>query len=268
MLTHKHYFLICETLLDSLTHLAWHKKPYGSQLVDHSLQFDLVSLFSQTTNFGRAPLFKKFDCFFFDVDSTLIEQETIDEVAKRFDLYQQMHHVTVEAMAGKIDFARSVADRVRLLSGIDATEFEKITERLSLNPYVFELISFLKQCGTKIVLISGGFTSTVEHFAKLVQADAFYANELEVKNGKLTGRILGQILDSERKAFYIEETCKTFKLDPQKCAFVGDGANDRHALDYAGWAIGYQPKPVLYPHLDLKLGREGYKFLLRYLEAV
>ena len=253
---------------------SWTPEPYGFRLkVPEAIMqkaFDLSSVFQKYSNIGRVPSWVQegAEAFFFDVDSTLIEQETIDEIAKKHGLYDQIARDTAQAMAGKKDFAQSVMERVSLLKGLDAAEIAQIVQDLTFSPGVLDLIEWCHRRGIPVFLVSGGFTLTVRFFAEKIRAKRFYASELEIgKDGKLTGRIEGPLLDGPRKVHFYLEACKEFALNPLRCAFVGDGSNDRNAMDRAGWAIGYDPKPVLYPHLDLKLGKGGFSFLRHFLES-
>ena len=185
-----------------------------------------------------------------DMDSTLINIETLDEVADYAGLKQQIAAITEQSMNGVVDFAQSLRQRVALLKGLDASALQRVyAERLELNPGAKEFIATLKAQGIKTMLVSGGFTFFTERLKQRLDLDFAFANELEIIDGKLTGAMLGPLLDPAAKAAKVTEVCDMLGIvPPSRVMAIGDGANDRAMFDAAGAGIGYRPKAVLRPH--------------------
>jgi phosphoserine phosphatase len=181
----------------------------------------------------------------FDMDSTLIQQEVIDEMAKVAGVGEEVSRVTEMAMRGEIDFRQSLRKRVALLEGLDAAMLEKVCERVSLTEGAERLITALKAFGYKTAIISGGFTYFGRHLQQRLGIDYMHANELEVRDGRVTGRVLGQIVDGPRKAELLKEIANKERLNLEQVIAVGDGANDLPMLRIAGLGIAFHAKPVV-----------------------
>ncbi|MCB1147455.1 MAG: phosphoserine phosphatase SerB [Leptospiraceae bacterium] len=180
-----------------------------------------------------------------DMDSTLIKQEVIDEIADFAGVKPQVAEITERAMRGEIDFATALAERVALLKGLPVSDLEKVKDRLQLTDGVKELISFLKKMGFKTAVISGGFTPFTDHFREMLQLDYSFANTLEVKDGKLTGRTTGDIVDRERKAVLLKQLAEKENISLDQTVAVGDGANDLAMLEAAGLGVAFNAKPTV-----------------------
>ena len=185
-----------------------------------------------------------------DMDSTLINIETLDEVADFCGLKQQIAEITERSMNGAVDFTESLLHRVSLLKGLDARALEQVyDERVQLNPGAEQMIAKLKALGIKTMLVSGGFTFFTERLKNRLGLDFAFANALEVVDGKLTGSIIGPVLDPAGKAAKVREVSKLLGIvQPGRVIAIGDGANDRAMFDSAGTGIGYRPKPILRSH--------------------
>ncbi len=181
----------------------------------------------------------------FDMDSTLIQVEVIDELAKAAGVGEQVIAITEAAMRGEIDFKESLRRRVSLLKGLDASVLEEIAARLPLTEGAGRLISTLKKLGYKVAILSGGFTYFGKHLQKRLGIDYVHANELEIQDGRLTGGIVGDIVDGERKAALLKEIAGKEQLSLNQVIAVGDGANDLPMLDIAGLGIAFHAKPVV-----------------------
>ncbi|OIO03108.1 MAG: phosphoserine phosphatase SerB [Desulfovibrionaceae bacterium CG1_02_65_16] len=179
----------------------------------------------------------------FDMDSTLIQVEVIDELAKRCGVGEQVSAITAGAMRGEYDFKESLRRRLALLKGLDAAVLEDVADNLPLTEGAQRLISNLKRLGFKIAIISGGFTYFGERLKQLLGIDYVYANKLEVKNGQLTGRVVGPIVDGARKAELLRRLAEREGISLQQVAAVGDGANDLPMLGLAGLGIAFHAKP-------------------------
>ena len=179
----------------------------------------------------------------FDMDSTLIQVEVIDELAKRCGVGDQVSAITAGAMRGEYDFKESLRRRLALLKGLDAGVLENVADALPLTEGAERLISNLKRLGFKIAIISGGFTYFGERLKQLLGIDYVYANKLEIKDGKLTGRVVGPIVDGARKAELLRRLAEREGISLQQVAAVGDGANDLPMLGLAGLGIAFHAKP-------------------------
>ena len=179
----------------------------------------------------------------FDMDSTLIETEVIDELAIRAGVGEQVKAITERAMRGEIDFTESFRERVALLKGLDESVMQEIAENLPITEGVDRLMYVLKKYGYKIAILSGGFTYFGHYLQQKYGIDYVYANELEIENGKLTGRYLGDVVDGKRKAELLRLIAQVEKVDIAQTIAVGDGANDLPMLGIAGLGIAFHAKP-------------------------
>ena len=180
----------------------------------------------------------------FDMDSTLIQAECIDELARRHGVYDKVAAITERAMRGEIDFKESFTERVALLKGLDVSVMKDIAENLPITEGTDRLMSVLKTCGYKIAILSGGFTFFGEYLQRKYGIDYIYANELEIgEDGKLTGRYVGDVVDGRRKADLLKLIAQTEKVNIAQTIAVGDGANDLPMLLEAGLGIAFHAKP-------------------------
>jgi phosphoserine phosphatase len=187
-----------------------------------------------------------FGLFVTDMDSTLINIECIDEIADMQGLKTQVAAITEAAMLGELDFRESLTRRVALLAGLEEAALERVyTERLLLNPGAERLLAGLREAGIHTVLVSGGFTYFTERLKTRLGFDEAYANELEVVDGRLTGRVLGDIVDGQAKAAHLLRARHSLQLETHQVIAAGDGANDIPMLEAAGFGVAYRAKPVL-----------------------
>ncbi|MEY3200749.1 MAG: hypothetical protein RIR70_299 [Pseudomonadota bacterium] len=189
-----------------------------------------------------------YDCGLFvtDMDSTLITIECIDEIADMFGLKAEVSKITEAAMRGELDFSESLRRRVSLLAGLDESALMRVyDERLQLSPGAPRLMEALKKAGITTVLVSGGFTFFTERLKSRLGFDHAYANTLEVAGGKLTGRVLGGIVDADKKRTVLLEQKEALRLKKEAIIAAGDGANDLKMLSEAGVSVAYRAKPVV-----------------------
>ncbi|MST83878.1 phosphoserine phosphatase SerB [Hallella mizrahii] len=180
----------------------------------------------------------------FDMDSTLIQTECIDELAERAGVGDKVKAITERAMRGEIDFKESFTERVALLKGLDVSVMQDIAEHLPITEGVPRLMTVLKRCGYKIAILSGGFTYFGEYLQRKFGIDYVYANELEIgENGKLTGHYVGDIVDGKRKAELLKLIAQVEKVNLAQTIAVGDGANDLPMITEAGLGIAFHAKP-------------------------
>ncbi|MDO9281065.1 MAG: phosphoserine phosphatase SerB [Methylotenera sp.] len=193
-----------------------------------------------------------------DMDSTLINIECIDEIADMMNLKPQISAITESAMRGEIDFATSLKQRVALLKGLDESALQRvIDERLKLNPGAQEWIAACKVNNIKTMVVSGGFTLFANHVQKLLGLDYAVANTFEVVNGKLTGHILGDIVDADRKAHELVKLRDNLGLSPDQTIAIGDGANDLKMMSAAAVGVAYHAKSIVQKQANYALNFVG-----------
>ncbi|MDF1782453.1 MAG: phosphoserine phosphatase SerB [Alcanivoracaceae bacterium] len=201
----------------------------------------------------------------FDMDSTLIESEVIDELAREAGVYDQVAAITEQAMRGELDFNESFKKRVALLKGLDESALENVRDRLQLTEGAERLISTLKALGYRTAILSGGFTWFGRHLQQRLGIDHVHANELEIENGKVTGRVIGQIVNGERKAELLRELVGKEGISLEQAIAVGDGANDLPMLGIAGLGIAFRAKPLVKETAEQAistLGLDGILYLM------
>ena len=201
----------------------------------------------------------------FDMDSTLIQTECIDELAERAGVGEKVKEITERAMRGEIDFTESFTQRVSLLKGLDVNVMKDIAENLPITEGVERLMFVLKRYGYKIAILSGGFTFFGEYLQQRFGIDYVYANELEVENGKLTGRYLGEVVDGRRKAELLKLLAQVEKVDIAQTIAVGDGANDLPMLSQAGLGIAFHAKPKVKENARQSINTIGLDGVLYFL---
>lgn len=180
-----------------------------------------------------------------DVDGTLILEEVIDLLGREAGCEEEIAQLTSQAMRGELNFETSLRERVALLKGIPDSVFEKVFNSIHLSPNAQEFISILQKKGILVGLVSGGFTPIVERLAKSLGIAYFSANQLEVKDGLLTGKLVGQIINPEIKKETLEKWRKELKFSKERTVAIGDGANDLLMLKSAGLGIAFCAKEVL-----------------------
>ena len=202
----------------------------------------------------------------FDMDSTLIQAECIDELARRHGVYEKVAAITDRAMRGEIDFKESFTERVALLKGLDVSVMQDIADHLPITEGTDRLMSVLKTCGYKIAILSGGFTFFGEYLQRKYGIDYVYANELEIgEDGKLTGRYVGEVVDGRRKADLLRLIAMTEKVNIAQTIAVGDGANDLPMLNEAGLGIAFHAKPRVKESAGQSLSTIGLDGVLYFL---
>ena len=213
-----------------------------------AMQKDLMAMSSEVGidfSFQKDDMYRRMRRLIcFDMDSTLIQAECIDELARRHGVYDQVAAITESAMRGEIDFKESFTKRVALLKGLDISVMQDIAEHLPITEGTDRLMSVIKTCGYKIAILSGGFTFFGEYLQRKYGIDYVYANELEVgEDGKLTGRYVGDVVDGRRKADLLKLIAQTEHVNLAQTIAVGDGANDLPMLGEAGLGIAFHAKP-------------------------
>lgn len=201
----------------------------------------------------------------FDMDSTLIEAEVIDELAKAAGVGDEVVAITEAAMRGELDFKESFARRMALLKGLDESVLADIAKRLPVTEGAERLISTLKKLGYKTAILSGGFNYFGRYLQEKLGIDYVYANELEVEGGKVTGNVVGTVVDGQRKAELLRELAAQQNLSLEQVIAVGDGANDLPMLSIAGLGIAFRAKPLVQASAKQSistLGLDGILYLI------
>lgn len=193
-----------------------------------------------------------------DMDSTFINIECIDEIADFAGLKPQVSAVTEAAMRGELDFAGSLTQRVALLQGLDEVVLQKVyDERLRVNPGGEAMIKALHDNDKKFALVSGGFTFFTERLRQRYQLDFVRANTLDIQDGKIAGKVLGNIVGAEAKRDFLLELCDEMRIQPAQVVAVGDGANDLLMMQVAGLSVAYHAKPKVQEATHVSLNHSG-----------
>ena len=201
-----------------------------------------------------------------DMDSTLITIECIDEIADMQGLKPQVSEITEAAMRGELDFSESLRRRVALLAGLDAGALQRVyDERLRISPGGEAMLKAVQAAGIKTLLVSGGFTFFTERLGARLGLDYTHANVLEIADGKLTGRVVGGIVDAEEKKHTVERVCAELGISPSQAVVMGDGANDLSMMGIAGLSVAFRAKPVVRAQADVALNFSGLDGLLTIL---
>ena len=237
------------------------RKAMQEQLMHISSEMEIDFSFQKDDMYRRM---RRLICF--DMDSTLIQTECIDELAERAGVGAEVKAITESAMRGEIDFKESFKRRVALLKGLDASVMEDIAQNMPITEGVDRLMSVLKRCGYKIAILSGGFTYFGEFLQRKYGIDYGYANELEIdEDGRLTGRYLGEIVDGNRKAELLKLIAQVEKVNLAQTIAVGDGANDLQMLGEAGLGIAFHAKPRVVANAKQSINTIGLDGVLYFL---
>ncbi len=225
--------------------------------------------FENQLDFGFVPQERRLSDFglvVMDMDSTLISIECIDEIADMQGLKPQVAAITESAMRGEIDFAESLRRRVGLLQGLDESALQRVyDERLQLNPGAEIMLTELKKHGISTLLVSGGFVFFTERLKARLGLDFAHANELEIENGKLTGKVSGKIMDAQGKADWLNRVREELGLKHDQVIAMGDGANDLKMMAQSGISIAYHAKPIVREQASYALNFVGLDGLINLL---
>ena len=234
--------------------------PLRAELMDLTHQFEIDIAFQRESVYRRNRRL-----YAFDMDSTLIDAEIIDEMAKLHGVGSQVSEITEAAMRGELDFKQSFTRRVSLLRGLPAQRLQELLHSIKLADGAERLISTLKLLGYKTAILSGGFTFFGQHLRTRLGIDYVFANELEIQNGLVTGRVVSEIVDGKKKAELLQEIASRESISLDQVVAVGDGANDLPMLNLAGMGIAFHAKPLVRKsanHAVSHLGLDSILYLI------
>lgn len=193
-----------------------------------------------------------------DMDSTLITMETIDELADMVNLKTEVAAITAQAMRGEIEYDESLRRRLALLEGLDESALQRVyNERLKFSPGAEQLLAPVQRAGIKTLLVSGGFTYITDRLKPRVKLDYTHSNVLEVKDGRLTGKVIGGIVNANAKRAMLLKVAAELKISREQIAGVGDGANDLKFLAECGVSVAYRAKPIVREQTTYALNHSG-----------
>lgn len=201
-----------------------------------------------------------------DMDSTLITIECIDEIADMQGLKPQVAEITEAAMRGELEFQESLIRRVALLKGLDASALQRVyDERLQLSLGADQMLKTIQQAGLKTLLVSGGFTFFTDRMKSRLNLDYTHSNVLEIQDGKLTGKVIGTIVDADEKQRTVERVCNEIGISTGQAIVMGDGANDLKMMKISGLSVAFRAKPVVRAQADVALNFAGLDGVLNLL---
>ena len=201
-----------------------------------------------------------------DVDGTLIEEEVIDLLGKEAECEEEVALLTAQAMRGELDFEASLKKRVYLLKGLSINVFDKIYHELHLSKNVVQFIKTLKESQIEVGLVSGGFTNIVERLAKDLGISLFAANQLEIKDGQLTGKLFGSVITREVKEETLVKWADRLKVPIERTIAIGDGANDLKMLKSAGLGIAFCAKDIVKKEINLQVDKRDFGKVLEMID--
>lgn len=201
----------------------------------------------------------------FDADMTFLQCEVIDELGKLAGVGDELVKITHQAMDGEIDFTSALKQRVALLKGLTVSQLEELYENLPLTPGAAELVRILQHLNYKIAIVSGGFQFFISKLKEKYRLDHGFANQLQIKRGKVTGEVVGEIIDAQAKAKILSSLAEQEGLSLKQVVAVGDGANDIHMLAKAGLGIAFNAKPIVQQHAQASISIYNLELILYFL---
>ncbi len=218
-----------------------------------------------TSNYSKSGFAK---VIIFDMDSTLIDAETIDELAGAAGVAEKVADITNRAMNGKLDYGQALSERVQLLKGLSSKDAQEAVDKIPLMPGAKELIKYVKDAGYKTAMLSGGFMLSADRIGKLLEMDHVYSNELIINGGHLTGEVTGPLARQDSKRNVFEEVARQNGVKPEECVVIGDGANDICIFEKAGYSIAFNSKEILREYADVVITQKDLKAVIPIIQAL
>lgn len=243
---------------------AWHCEhvPFSDALKLH-IEAECLAAKVDCTFIESGRKLSDFGLVAMDMDSTLITIECIDEIADMQGLKPQVSEITEAAMRGEIEFRESLTRRVALLKGLDASALQRVyDERLHLSPGAEKMLQAVRAAGLKTLLVSGGFTYFTDRMKTRLNLDYTHSNVLEIMDGKLTGKVVGGIVDADEKKNTVERVCAELGIPTSKAIAMGDGANDLKMMGISGLSVAFRAKPVVQAQANVALNFVGLDGIL------
>ena len=204
----------------------------------------------------------------FDMDSTLIDAETIDELARTAGVFDKVAEITNNAMAGEINYKDALFTRVQLLKGLPLKTAQEAVNDIPLMPGAEDLLKYAKSMGYITAMVSGGFRLLSNRIGDILKMDYVISNDLVIENGCLTGDFTGPLTAGDSKERVFEEIIKENNVSPEECVVIGDGANDIGIFKKAGYSIAFNSKPVLHQHADVVITDKNLRAIIPVLESL
>jgi phosphoserine phosphatase len=232
-------------------------------LIKEQVAVECLAAELDCTWLATAPRLADFKLLAMDMDSTLITIECIDEIADMQGLKPQVAEITEAAMRGEIEFPESLARRVALLKGLDASALHQVyQERVQLSPGAQTMLEAVRHAGLKTLLVSGGFTFFTDRIKEKLGLDYSHSNVLEIADGKLTGKVVGTVVDADEKRRTVERVCAELGITSSQTIVMGDGANDLKMMEIAGMSVAFRAKPLVRAQADVALNFVGLDGIL------
>lgn len=242
---------------------------YECEIHNHQEYIDLLAFcrkfFAEGIAIGARPQSFKPQAIFFDFDSTVIQEESFVEVAKLLGLEELIEKVTNKAMAGEITFVTSFKKRLKLLQGLSQEKIMSVVDQCTFTKGLVDFANTCKQQQIPLFVISGGLKIIAEKVCQKIGITGLCANEIEIKQGVITGDPKGDMVDENYKLGWVKQTCADYSFNLSSVVAVGDGANDKQMLSAAGIGVGFSPKKVLWPYIDVFNGFGDHGFMKYFL---
>ncbi|HIE30940.1 MAG TPA: phosphoserine phosphatase SerB [Methanosarcinales archaeon] len=204
----------------------------------------------------------------FDMDSTLIDAETIDELAAIAGVGDQVAEITRQAMNGELDYGEALRRRVSLLKGLSIERANAVVDRLPLMPGAKELVDAVREMGLTTAMVTCGFMISARHIRDMLGIDHIIANDLATNDGVFTGEVVGDLTEADSKAHALEQLSQKCGIAPQECIAIGDGANDIHLFRESGYSIAFSAKPVLKQYADAVVDQKDLRAIIPIIRDV
>ena len=227
----------------------------------------LEKLYKEGHFIGVKPSSFRPQALFLDMDGTSIKEESLDHLVEMLKLEEEDHsQITEDAMQGRISFKKAYFKRMKLLKGLSEESFSEVTPHLSFQAGIKELCEWFRKKELPIFLVSGGLSYFCQSVASSLGALEWHGNYPEISQGKLTGETIGTLVDTLEKKTWLLKMCKKYKINPEQSIMIGDGANDKEIMSACGLSVGFHPRKVLYPYLNVYNATKDHSVLIDFLQ--